>query len=131
MPCGKSLFMSIAGLVDEQVMNHLAHFGCVKGMDPYALHLLKTSSHPLLRARRDWMRREALRQCLEAHKRQQKINDDFAREPLNKRATWRRCAVIDPYFAEEMQRRHGATWSDQDFLGSVREANPKLFPDRG
>ena len=54
--------MTIAEIVDEQVMKHLGLFGCVKNMEPFALHMLKTSEHPLLQFRRTWMRQVALRQ---------------------------------------------------------------------
>lgn len=122
--------MTIAELVDSEVMRHLGLFGCVKNMEPFALHMLKTSEHPLLRFRRTWMRAVALRQVLDAEKRQKKINDQFKDEPVRRGATVRRAAVIDPYYAAVMPKQHGTTWNDKDFVGSVREANPQIFPRR-
>lgn len=122
--------MSVAEIIDEEVMNHLSNFGCVRNLDPMALHLLKTSEHPLMRFRRNWMRATALRQAREATRRQTKINEEFAREKVRRGASLRRAAVIDPWFAQEMKIRHSTTWNDREFVGSVRRDNPTIFPRR-
>jgi hypothetical protein len=122
--------VSIAGLVDQEAMAHLAKYGFVKNMDPYALHLLKHSNHPLLRFRRAWIRAEALRQCQEAHRQQPAMNQHLAGRSLDRRSTLRCEAIIHPWFKAEMERRHNTTW-DRDFRASVREAHPGLFPRRG
>src|SRR5678815_4920785 len=96
------LHVNIPLLIDQEVMRHLALFGCCKNLDSYALHMLKTSEHPVLRFRRDWMRREALKQHLEAEARQKKANDQFKRVPLNRKASMRQTAVIDPHLNAEM-----------------------------
>jgi hypothetical protein len=122
--------MSIPEIVDLEVMSHIAQFGCIRNMDPFAQHMLKTSEHPLLRFRRTWMRQVAIQQCKEAHKRQSKINDQFKDEPVRRGASVRRAAVIDPYFMADMAKRHNASWNDKEFIGSVKEGNPAIFPRR-
>lgn len=116
-------------MIDLEVMQRLSLQGTVKGMDSYALHMLKTSQHPLLRFRRSWMRSEALRQCLEAEKEQKVMNNQLAKEPV-RRGAIRRAAVLHPYFADKMRKTHNASWSDKDFVGSVRRDSPALFPKR-
>lgn len=122
--------MSIEGLIDLEVMAHLSQRGCIKDMDAYAQHILKTSDHPLMIARRTWMRREALRQCLQAHANQKQITKEFKTEPYSPKASVRRATVIDPWMSEDMRRRHKASWNDKDFLGFVRREEPQLFPER-
>ena len=121
--------MTIPELVHQEVMWHLATYRNIKAMDPFAQYLLKTSSDPLLQATARWMRREALRQCLQAHREQPKMNEHLARKPVKEGGTWRQMALLHPYFAEEMRQRHKTTWNNKDFIGSVKEANPKLFPN--
>jgi hypothetical protein len=123
--------MNIAALVDDEAMRHLSMFGCVKNMEPFALHMLKHSQEPILRFRRDWMRRTALRQHLDSEKRQQKINDQFRHEPYRKSASMRKAAVIDPHLAaESLHYNQGASWNDRKFLGAVRAEAPAIFPQR-
>ena len=43
--------MNVAAIIDNEVMTHLGLYGCVKNLDPYALHLLKTSSSADAQAR--------------------------------------------------------------------------------
>jgi len=99
-------------------------------MDPMAQHILKTSQKPLLSEMRAWMRREALRQCLEAHRGQKVINKQFAQEPVLRGTNFRRCAVLHPYFAADMPRRDKTSWNDPDYVGSVKRDNPEIFPKR-
>lgn len=122
--------MSIPEIIDQEVMSHIGTFGSVKNMDPFALHILKKSQDPLMRFRRWWMRKVAVQQALDAEKRQKYISDQFKDQPKDRAKTMRRAAVIDPYYMAEMPRRHGTSWGDKDFIGSVREANPAIFPKR-
>jgi hypothetical protein len=122
--------MSIEGLIDQTVMEHLSMFGCVKNMDPFAVHMLKTSEHPLMRFRRDWMRREALKQCLEATQHQTKLNTDLASHPHPKGMNGRLNASISPWFVGDMAKRHNASWNDPDFQGYVKREEPSIFPKR-
>lgn len=122
--------MTVAEIIDEQVVQHLAMFGRIKGMDPYAIHVLKTSNHPLMVFRRTWMRQQALRQVLDAEKRQTEMNKALAKEPVHRKASIRRQAVVDPFFDEEMRSRHKATWNDKDFIGFVKKHEPGMFPKR-
>lgn len=115
-------------LIDYEVMTHLAQFGSIKRMDPYAQHLLKTSEHPVMRFRRSWMRREALRQHLEAEHRQKKINDQFKDQQSPKGMSMRRAAVVDHHLSAEMLHYNkSATWNDKNFLGTVRQEAPAIF----
>jgi hypothetical protein len=122
--------VSIEALVDLEAMTHLANHGCIKGMDPYAQHLLKTSNHPLMRFRRDWIRREALRQCLEAEREQKEMNKQLAASPVRRGAPIRRAAVLHPYFAAQMPKAHKTTWNDPGFIASVKRDSPGCFPKR-
>jgi hypothetical protein len=122
--------MTVAEIIDEQVVQHLAWFGRIKGMDPYAIHLLKTSNHPLMVFRRTWMRQQALKQALDAQKRQTEMNKELAKEPVRRGASIRRQAVIDPFLSEDMRTRHKATWNDNDFIGFVKKHEPGMFPRR-
>jgi hypothetical protein len=122
--------MNVAEIIDQQVMEHLGLFGCVKNLDPYALHLLKTSEHPLMIARRNWMRAEALRQCLEAHAEQTEMSKELASDVWNKKASIRKSAVIHPYFMEDLRRNHNGSMRDKDFVGFVKREQPEMFPKR-
>jgi|SRR6266851_1368458 len=122
--------MTITQLVDDEVMRHIGLFGTIKGADPFVQHMLKKSQDPVLRFRRWWMRDTAVKQCLAAEKRQVKINDQFKDEPFNPRASVRRQAVIDPYYMADMARRHNTSWN-KDFINSVKESQPAMFPRRG
>ncbi len=122
--------MSIELLIDGEVMQHLSLRGCCKGMDPYALHMLKTSQHPVLRFRRAWMRSEALKQCLEAEREQKEMNKVIAKSPVSPKASVRRAALLHPYYAEKMRQTHNTTWNDRDFVASVKRDSPALFPKR-
>jgi hypothetical protein len=122
--------MDIATLIDGEVMAHLSLYGCVKNMDPYAQYLLKTSEHPVFRFRRNWMRATALRQHLEAERRQVKRNDVFKGVILDKKATIRQEAVLDPHLAQEMRHYNGASLNDKTFLGDLRREAPNIFPRR-
>jgi hypothetical protein len=123
--------MSIPEIVHLEVMRHLSLFGCVKGMDPFALHMLKKSSDPLLEGTRNWMRATALRQLQEGNFRQGKISEQLAQEPVNKASTLWRSAVIDPYLKGDMEHRHKASWNDKDFVGFVKREEPKMFAKYG
>jgi hypothetical protein len=122
--------MTIEGLIDLQVMENLSLYGNISRMDSYAVHLLKTSEHPLLRFRRGWMRRTALKQHLDAERRQKKINEQFKSEPYDKKASIRKAAVIDPHLASEMRHYNNASWNDKAFIGDVRREAPAIFPKR-
>lgn len=122
--------MNIARLIDGVVMQHLAQFGCIKNADPYVQHMLKTSEHPLLRFRRDWMRREALRQHLEAERRQVKICDQFKRETFKRGANMRKTAVVDEHLSAEMLHYNKTDWQDKKFVGNVKAEAPAIFPKR-
>jgi hypothetical protein len=122
--------MSIDGLVVEEAARHIALYGCVRNMDPMSLHILKTSERPLPKAMRAWMRAQALQQVRRAEAEQMVLNKSLADAPVAKGASMRRCASIAPYYTEQMRRTHNASWSDPDFVGSVREAQPKMFPKR-
>lgn len=123
--------MNIAALIDAEVVRHLSMFGCVKNMDAFAIHMLKHSEEPILRFRRDWMRRTALQQHLDAEERQKKINDQFKREPYRKGASMRKAAVVDPHLvAESTHYNKEASWNDRKFLGDVRREAPDIFPKR-
>jgi hypothetical protein len=122
--------MSIEGLIDQTVMEHLSMYGCVKNMDPFAIHVLKTSQHPLMRFRRDWMRREALKQCIEATKEQQLANKQLAAIPHPKGMNARQDASVRPWLVQDMARRHKADWHDPDFLRYVKREEPNIFPKR-
>jgi hypothetical protein len=122
--------MNIPALIDDTVMQHLALYGCCKNLDPYALHMLKTSEHPILRFRRDWMRREALKQHLEAERNQKKLNDGFKRVPLNRGSSMRQSAVIDQHLNAEMLHYSGAQWQDKGFMRDVKAEAPAIFPKR-
>ena len=122
--------MNVAEIIDQQVMEHLGLFGCVKNLDPYALHLLKTSEHPLMIARRNWMRAEALRQCLEAHAEQTEMSKELASDVWNKKASIRKSAVIHPYFMDDLRRNHNGSMRDKDFVGFVKREQPEMFPKR-
>ena len=122
--------MNVAAIIDNEVMTHLGLYGCVKNLDPYALHLLKTSEHPLMVARRNWMRREALRQCLEAQSEQKEMSKQLAGDVWNKKASLRKSGVIHPYYAEDLRRKHNGSFRDKDFLGFVKKNEPDMFPKR-
>jgi hypothetical protein len=122
--------MSIEGLIDQTVMEHLSMYGCVKNMDAVAIHMLKNSQHPILRFRRDWMRRTALRQVQEATERQSKMNSALAKIPHQKGANMRQNASLDPWLAEDMRRRHKAELNDKEFTGFIKREEPAIFPSR-
>jgi hypothetical protein len=122
--------VSIEALVISEAMNHIEAFGFVRNMDPMALHILKTSEQPGVVAFRNWMRRTALEQVQEAEKTQPKLNAQVDAIQRNKCSPIRLCASLHPYYARQMALTHSASWNDKDFIGSVREANPKIFPKR-
>jgi hypothetical protein len=122
--------MDIAYLVDDEVMRHLAMYGCIKNADPMVQYLVKTSEDPLMRFRRTWMRRMALKQHLEAEARQRKINDQFKQMPVRKGASVRRAAVFDPHLAQESRHYNNASFSDKSFVGAMRREAPAIFPKR-
>lgn len=109
-------------------MTHLALHGCVRNMDPYAQHVLKTSDHPLMVFRRTWMRQTALRQHLDAEARQEKINDEFKRDPVRRGASVRRRAVIDHHLAAEMEHYNKLPLKQQ--LSDIKAEAPAIFPRR-
>jgi hypothetical protein len=121
---------SMAMLIDAEVMRQIGMNGWLKEADPYLQHLVKTSDHPLLVFRRNWIRNEALKQRLEAEASQNKRNSELAKEPHRRGANIRRSAVIEPYFAEDMRRRHKADLNDPDFLRYVKREEPAMFPKR-
>ena len=114
---------SVATLVDEEAMRHIALFGCVKGMDPLALHMLKKSPHPVLRFRRQWIRRTALEQHLEAERNQKKI--------IQKRQSGNSthyAGEIDAHLFEEM--RHYNREPFAEYRKQVKQEAPQFFHAR-
>lgn len=122
--------MNIAALIDDEVMRHLSMFGCIKNADPLVQHILKTSEEPILRFRRDWMRREALKQHLDAERRQKMLNDKVKNEPFKRKANMRKTAEIDIHLAAEMLHYNHTDWQDKKFVGNVRAEAPAIFPKR-
>jgi hypothetical protein len=120
--------MTVAELVDEQVVMHLSLYGCIRQMDEYAKHVLKTSDHPLMVFRRTWMRATALQQHLEAEARQKKITEEFKTEPVRRGASVRRRAVIDHHLAAEIEHYNNAPIKEQ--LSDIKAEAPALFPRR-
>lgn len=129
LPVGDCL-MTVAEIIDGEVMSHLALYGCCKNLDPYAAHLLKTSKHPLLVARRTWMRQEALRQVLEAEAEQKKMSAHLHNKPWDKRSPVRQSALISPHYMEDLRRTHNGSFRDKDFVKFVKREEPGLFPNR-
>lgn len=109
---------------------HLAIRGCVKGMDPFALHLLKTSQDPILRFRRWWMRETAIRQAIRAEKRQVKINDRFKQLPRRKGADIQQEAILDQHLKDASRHYANASWTDDSFINAVKREAPTIFPKR-
>jgi hypothetical protein len=122
--------MTIEALIDHEVMRHLSLYGTIKRMDPFAQHILKTSQKPIMRFRRDWMRREALRQCLEATRDQSTLNESVAKTSPRKGSSARLNASVHPYFAGSMRERDKADWNDKDYLKFVKREEPSIFPRR-
>lgn len=122
--------MTIEELVDATVMEHLSLYGDISRMDPFAIHMVKHSQHPLMRFRRTWMRATALRQLQESTARQEKNNEALASVPRVKGKSIQQEASLDPFMAADMRRRHKTTWNDPDFLGFVRREEPGIFPKR-
>ena len=120
--------MSVAELIDQQVVEHLSLYGCVRNMDAYAQHVLKTSDHPLMVFRRTWMRKTALRQHLDAEARQKKITDEFKTDPVRRGASVRRRAVFDSHLAAEIEHYVRAPIKEQ--LSDIKAEAPALFPKR-
>ena len=121
--------MSVEELVDLEAMSHIANFGCIKNMDAYAQFMLKTSEHPLMRFRRDWMRRTALQQHLEAERRQKKMNSAFKAIPKSYGSkNIRQEAVIDNHLAAEM--RHYANADLPELKRAMKAEAPAIFPKR-
>jgi hypothetical protein len=121
--------MSIEGLVVEEAYRHIDQFHHVKNMEPMALHILKTSQKPLVVAFRGWMRRAALRQALRVEREQKRMDEELAADPYARRSSWRRRAVVHPYYVEKATQQ-GHRFNDQDFVGFVQRENPKVFPKR-
>jgi hypothetical protein len=114
---------SVATLVDTEAMRHIALFGCVKGMEPYALHMLKNSPHPVLRFRRNWMRQVALKQHLEAERNQKKI--------IQKRQSGKSthyAGEIDQHLFDEMRHYNKAPFAE--YREQVKQEAPKFFDAR-
>ncbi len=76
------------------------------------------------------MRREAIRQCLEAEREQKEMNKVLAGSPVRRGASVRRAALLHPYYAAQMRDKHKTTWNDRDFVASVKRDSPALFPKR-
>jgi hypothetical protein len=72
----------------------------------------------------------ALRQHLEAERRQKKLNDQFKKEPFKRGSNMRKTAVIDEHLSAEMLHYNQTEWSDKKFLGNVRAEAPAIFPKR-
>lgn len=121
--------MTIEALIVDEAFRNLEVHGQIKNMDPMAQHLLKTSDRPLLRWMRTWMRETAIRQAMQAEREQKKLNAQVNGSTWNK-GSLRLTASLAPYYAAQMPKMHGTTWNDKDFIGSVREGNPKIFPKR-
>jgi hypothetical protein len=120
--------MSIVEIVDLEIMTRLSQFGTIKGIDNFALHMLKTSDEPLMRFRRDWMRREALKQHLEAEKRQNKMNSVFKGTSFDRKANMRQEAVIDHHLAAEMRHYNNAEL--KELKPAIKSEAPAIFPKR-
>lgn len=114
---------SVATLVDDEAMRHISLFGCVKGMEPYALHMLKNSPHPVLRFRRNWMRRAALQQHLEAERNQKKI---IQRRQSGKSTHY--AGEIDSHLFDEM--RHYNKEPFTEYREQVKREAPQFFNAR-
>lgn len=121
--------LAIDALVVNEAMRHIQDFGCVKNMEPFALHILKTSEKPLVSQFRHWMRRTAIEQAQIAEREQKKMNDEFAHTSYKSGNELRRTAVIHPYFATKAVK-NGDSWNDKKFVGRVRRDNPRCFPQR-
>lgn len=121
--------MNIESLVVQEAARHIRDYGFVKNMEPMALHILKTSEKPLVSRFRDWMRRTAIAQALEAEREQKRMNDEFAHTEYSRKSALRRQAVIHPYYAAKATHQ-GDSWNDRKFIGKVRRENPKCFPQR-
>jgi hypothetical protein len=76
------------------------------------------------------MRKEALRQCLEAEREQKEMNKVLAKAPVCRGASVRRAALLHPYYVAKMRTAHNTTWNDRDFVASVKRDSPALFPKR-
>ena len=120
--------MTVAELIDEQVVTHLSLYGSIRQMDEYAKHVLKTSDHPLMVFRRTWMRQTALKQHLDAEARQKKITEEFKTDPVRRGASVRRRAVIDSHLAAEIEHYNKAPIKEQ--LSDMKAEAPALFPRR-
>jgi hypothetical protein len=114
---------SVATLVDDEAMRHIALFGCVKGMDPFALHMLKKSPHPVLRFRRNWIRRTALEQHLEAERNQKKI---IQKRSNGKAANY--AGEIDQHLFDEMRHYNKAPFAE--YRKQVKQEAPQFFDAR-
>lgn len=116
---------NVARLIDEEAMRHIALFGCVKGMDPFALHMLKKSQDPTLRFRRYWMRQTAIRQHIEAERNQKRIIEKRKHQGLQKLDTMRNDAEIDSQWFNEM--RHYNKEPISQYQNKVRQELPRVF----
>ena len=76
------------------------------------------------------MRREAIRQCLEAEREQKEMNKVLAGSPASRGASGRRAALLHPYYVAKEAQTHKTTWNDRDFVASTKRDNPALFPKR-
>ena len=121
--------MNVETLVVSEAVRHIRDYGFVKNMDPMALHILKTSERPIVSAFRDWMRRTAIAQALQAEREQKKMNDEFAHTDYARKSPIRRKAVIHPYYASKAVQQ-GDSWNDPKFVGRVQRENPRCFPQR-
>jgi hypothetical protein len=121
--------MSIERLVVDEAMRHIRDFGFVRNMEPFALHILKTSEKPLVARFRTWMRRTALKQAVEAEREQKRMTDEFAHTEYNRKSPIRRRAVIHPYYVAKAAHQ-GDSWNDKKFIGRLQRDNPKVFPQR-
>lgn len=114
---------SVATLVDAEAMRHISLFGCVKGMEPFALHMLKKSDHPVLRFRRRWMREVALRQHLEAERNQKKI---IQKRQSGKSTNY--AGEIDQHLFDEMRHYNKAPFAE--YRKEVKQEAPQFFNAR-
>jgi hypothetical protein len=111
---------SVATLVDTEAMRHISLFGCVKNMEPFALHMLKNSPHPVLRFRRNWMRQVALKQHLEAERNQKKII-----QKRQDRTSTKYAGEIDSHLFDEMRHYNKAPFAE--YRKQVKQEAPKFF----
>jgi hypothetical protein len=74
------------------------------------------------------MRREALKQHLEAEKRQNKMNNVFKGTTFDRKSSVRQEAVIDNHLASEMRHYNNAEL--KELKPAIKAEAPGIFPKR-